>query len=267
MCTVTIAPGCRAGSGSSPEHNPRLRMACNRDELRIRPSALPPRVHSINGVRAVMPIDAAAGGTWIAANECGLAMTLLNVNSGANFPPSPLARTKPPTNRESRGHIIPALVDCRSLDQAVQRAMQMSPTRFEPCRLVIADVDRVVEIRIEAGRIAATEPVELREPVMFASSGLGDAVVDPPRRELFAQFVARGPQADWQDQFHRHSWPDRPQLSVCMRRDEACTVSCTTVEIGDEAVRMIYHPAAPDEPAQLSEITMPRNSSLAGKAL
>jgi hypothetical protein len=49
-----------------------------------------------------------------------------------------------------------------------------------------------------------------------------------------------------QDRFHRHAWPDRPHLSVCMRRRAARTVSHTLVEVGRTRARLIYHPDAPD---------------------
>ena len=46
-----------------------VRVVCNRDELRSRAAALPPRVCTFGERRAVMPIDLVSGGTWIAANR------------------------------------------------------------------------------------------------------------------------------------------------------------------------------------------------------
>ncbi|HRC86033.1 MAG TPA: NRDE family protein, partial [Thermoanaerobaculia bacterium] len=50
----------------------------NRDESRSRRQALPPRRAEQDGVAYLAPVDADAGGTWIAANELGVTLTLLN---------------------------------------------------------------------------------------------------------------------------------------------------------------------------------------------
>ncbi len=68
-------------------------------------------------------------------------------------------------------------------------------------------------------------------PLCFVSSGLGDARV-AARLDLFEEMVAGpGPTAALQDAFHRHEWPERPEISVMMRRTEARTVSVTTLEV------------------------------------
>ena len=91
MCTVTVVPGREA-----------IRLACNRDELRSRAAALPPQVRQFGPRRALLPVDPTSGGTWVAANDAGLAMTLLNVNPGNGLGTS--------AARLSRGNIIPALL-------------------------------------------------------------------------------------------------------------------------------------------------------------
>jgi hypothetical protein len=63
--------------------------------------------------------------------------------------------------------------------------------------------------------------------------------------------------ADQQDLFHRHSWPGATQLSVCMRRPDACTVSHTVVELGRETAVMTYLPHAPDEPGPAVALSLP----------
>ena len=86
---------------------------------------------------------------------------------------------------------------------------------------------------------------------MFASSGLGDAVVNPPRRALFEEMFGDQPASAWsdlQDRYHAHCWPDNTEHSVCMYRLAAKTVSLTTVETDQHFVSMRYHGASPDEP-------------------
>src|SRR5262249_44773985 len=73
MCTLTVLP----------LEGDRTRLAFNRDELRTRPEALPPQWTHHGSRSAVHPIDPVSNGTWIAANDAGLALALLNVTTSA----------------------------------------------------------------------------------------------------------------------------------------------------------------------------------------
>ena len=71
MCTVSWA------------HQPGgYHLLCNRDEKRTRGAAFAPRVREIGGVRYVAPIDPDGGGTWLATNEHGVSLCLLNGEPG-----------------------------------------------------------------------------------------------------------------------------------------------------------------------------------------
>lgn len=255
MCTLTLAnsPFLQRSAGRDDWL---LRIACNRDELRTRPPALPPVVSQIGDIRVVMPIDPLGGGSWIAANEMGLALVLMNIKEQPGEAPNPDAL--------SRGLIVLELIGSASLNQAFGRALELDPSPYRPFRLILADDRHFAEAESVAGRIEGSAPRPLHCPVMFSSSGLGEELVDPPRRKLFEQLwsgAAEDPR--WQDQFHRHSWPDRRQLSVCMNRDDARTVSYTTIEISRLQIRMFYHADAPDRPAPESEIVLPRRAPIA----
>lgn len=228
MCTVTILP---LGDG--------IRLAANRDESPLRPTALPPRLVNVGKRQALMPIDPISGGTWIAATDAGLVFTLLNVYPGPRDP-------KAPTPRISRGTIIPRLLDAVSLDEAFARTKTLNAEDYAAFRLVLADRQRVADVYCTGGACQWSAPSKISGPNLFTSSGLGDSLVDPPRRALFNEFFAAGGK-DQQDAYHRHSWPDRPHLSVCMRRPEARTISLTVVEVNAD-VAMTYYPGAPDQP-------------------
>ena len=68
MCTLTFVPTTDG-----------YLVAMNRDELRIRPVARAPRIHTRNGVEALYPTEP-SGGTWIASNRYGNLLALLNWN-------------------------------------------------------------------------------------------------------------------------------------------------------------------------------------------
>jgi hypothetical protein len=76
---------------------------------------------------------------------------------------------------------------------------------------------------------------------MRTSSGLGDALAAGPRRALFEDwFRDKATTRCVQDAFHRHRWPNAPEMSVRMSRPEACTVSITTLEVGPTRITMAY---------------------------
>lgn len=268
MCTVTIV-----SSAGEDRTNRSFRLACNRDESRSRPPADPPEIRTIpggkrtvpGGRRALMPVDPVGGGTWIAANDAGVAFTLLNVYETAG------ASGKAPGAR-SRGLIIPELLPCADLPEAIAALAAIDGSDFSPFRIVMTDGVGVADARwvnVPGGAHdgapdgarweIAVEAFEGRG-MIFTSSGLGDAVVRGPRTGLFRSVMRRAKSAvEAQDAFHRHSWPDRPEISVCMRRDDARTVSCTVVESDARAVRMIYCPEAPDSGAERTQLALPRS--------
>ena len=100
--------------------------------------------------------------------------------------------------------------------------------------------------------------IVLTSPQLFTSSGLGDQAVEGPRRQLFGEFFDRpGDRLAQQEAFHRHRWPDRPHLSVCMDRQDARTVSHTVVFLSPDRITLAYHSDAPDRPAETLTLTLP----------
>lgn len=236
MCTVSVIaqPGL-------------LRLVSNRDERRSRTAALPPSTRTIDGVRVLAPTDPVSGGTWIACNAAGLAIALLNVN-----PANPDTRVPP----RSRGDIVPSLTRYNSLDLVADAASRIDTRLYAPFRLVAvhADSPEVLEL---VPAIQKAERSTLAIPRMFTSSGLGDAQVEGPRRELFDRLVVDEGADDrrtLQDRFHAHRWSDRPELSVWMSRDDAWTVSRTVIDIREREVVMRYaaEPDWIDRPARLT---------------
>lgn len=212
MCTVSVVPN--AGG---------YRLVCNRDELRTRPIGLPPRVARTRTVTALWPVDPMSGGTWIGVNDAGLTLVLLN-RTGTD------ARSKPAA-RISRGTIIPQLIDCSSLGEAIQRAMTLSLGEIDAFTLVLVKGSAFGTVtRINSGLSVRTRA--LHSPVCFTSSSLGDGAVEKPRGELFEMLVrSNAHPLDGQAHFHRHRWPSRPEISVQMCRADALTVSRTVVDV------------------------------------
>ncbi len=253
MCTLTILP-VQTGPARS------VRIACNRDESRSRPDALPPVVRAAGQRQIILPVDPQSGGTWIGASDAGLAAVLLNAYP-AGSDPEPLERAAHAL--VSRGTIIPALLESSRFEELVQRAQSIDASRHAPFRLVLVGAVDVAECAWAGRHVQLKSRSTLTGPMMFTSSGLGDQRVEHPRRELFRHWF-HGP-GDWpaeQDAFHRHQWPDAPELSVCMNRPEACTVSYTVVEIAAKQVTLIYHPQPPNRPSPAIVASTPLRDSL-----
>lgn len=241
MCTVTVIPTADG-----------VRLACNRDELRSRPAALPPALATFGPQRALLPVDPVSGGTWIAVSDAGLIVALLNRNAGTT-------RQRNTAPRRSRGAIIPALLRCGSLQEALEQALALEAAAFAPFRLVL--VDRRVLAEVVSDGAAVHQPVQpaaLAAPRLFTSSGLGDELVAGPRAALFvALFTDAARWAAAQDAFHRHQWPESPHLSVRMSRAEARTVSHTCITLRSKQADLSYRADTPDQCEALYTTSLP----------
>jgi hypothetical protein len=237
MCTVTIIPLFDAHG----ERRTGFRLVASRDEQRDRTPARPPEHHHLRDhdgqhVRALWPIDPVGGGTWIAATDRGVALTVLNVN----LDPSP----KLPETRRSRGTVIPTIAHAATAERAIQHAAELDLAQYAPFRLVAADDGEVIDARWDREQLRITRHAP-ESPVdpgpCFASSGLGDELVTP-RVGLWKRWFARRPvHPDAQDAYHDHAWPELEAISVRMSRSAAHTVSVTAVDIRrDDAVAMTY---------------------------
>lgn len=245
MCTVSIIPA-----------PPGYRVVCNRDESRGRPEAAPPRWRRLKAApgRALWPTDTHAGGTWIASSSAGLTLCLLNLN-----PDNPLDLSLVP-GLVSRGLVIPTLIEQPDAPSAARAVSRLALSRFAPFRLVAIDLPdsgspRAIEAAWDRRALQVTEHPP--GPACFVSSGLGDRLVRC-RLDLFRELVLEGgASAESQDRFHNHRWDDRPALSVLMAREDARTVSISTVE---------YDPADTPAPLRMSYSPVPEPETVPASA-
>ena len=226
MCTVTIVPLGDSG----------FRLVCNRDERLPRPAAIPPSWRCLGRSTAAFPVDPAGGGTWVGVNDAGVAMALLNRTTRGT-------RRRPGGGRSalSRGLVIPALLDCRSMNEALEAAQSTDYSAFDAFSLVIVAEHHVAELTNASGPASLRERT-LHQPVLFTSSSLGDERVEGPRRRLFEALV-KNDGAGWtlgQVRFHRTQWAARPDISVLMERPDARTVSRTVIDVHARGTRLDY---------------------------
>jgi hypothetical protein len=228
MCTVSIVP-----------HDEGFRLVCNRDEALTRLPAIPPMLHSTRDSAAIYPVDPQGGGTWIGVNHHGVAVALLNrqhAGVGDTHRPSAASRWR------SRGEIPVAVLAADSLGDARGRLAQLDPASYPPFLALVVSFDRLLCVRGDSARVTAEEQ-PLAKPLVFTSSSLGDARVEDARVPLFQSLVVNS-RRPWEGQrlFHDHQWRGRPDVSVRMRRPDACTVSRTRVDVRGSRVSLDYEP-------------------------
>jgi hypothetical protein len=247
VCTLTVVP---LPSGA-------VQIAFNRDESRTRAAGVPPLVRQFGIRAAVLPTDPLSGGTWLAVNDTGLALALLNVS-----PPERLRALRP---ARSRGEVIPALLECTSPSESLTACERLNYRDFAPFRLVLVGHGVVADVRWDGRESMVMSRLVGNSPQMFTSSGLGDHLVEGVRRELFAEMFAAGPET-WeaaQHAFHRHRWPGREHLSVNMSRADAHTVSHAVIDICAVEAVFTYRADAPDQAADVTTICLPLSAGAA----
>jgi hypothetical protein len=153
MCTLTVVP---------KENG--YYLAMNRDERTTRGFAAPPVRIDVEGVEAVYPRET-EGGTWVAANDCGIALALLNWN---DTPHSNARKIR------SRGQVIPELIRLGSHRDVETAFNQLDLNGIFPFRLVgIFPLEREIsEWRWNLDNLDSQ--VHQWEPGQWFSSSLSD---------------------------------------------------------------------------------------------
>lgn len=234
MCTVSWSPLRSPAPGG-------YLLYFNRDERRTRLAGLPPRVETEAGVRFLAPRDAEAGGTWVAVNEFGLTVGLLNLYQAQ-------AALPPPQGKTSRGLLVRSLAPAAGAAAAEALLARHALERFQPFTLVVAEPgrgggDAVVRAYDWDGRTAGSWR-EAAPPIV--SSGHDVVGATASRRRLFASFgepASLGPAELLA--FHRSHWPEKGAYSPCMHRADAKTVSLTAIMVEPERVLLAYAPGSP----------------------
>ena len=176
------------------------------------------------------PVDPVGGGTWIGANDSGLAAVLLNL--------TPAECAKIPASSISRGTIIPRLMSADTIAAALTRVPR-DLKGSKPFTLVLIQGGELAVVAWD-GRVRLRR-CRLVRPHLFTSSSREARVAASRRHALFSQLVLRGASPlGGQTSFHHHRWPDRPEISVVMSRRDAATVSRTVLVVASGAIRMRY---------------------------
>jgi hypothetical protein len=226
-------------------HQPNgYQLFCNRDEKLTRKAAGPPAVLSRDGIRFVSPVDGDAGGTWIATNEFGLSLCLLN------------GRPSHPGSR-SRGLLLLDLVSATDTDEILQRASDLDFGCYAPFSLAVLKPGRYAAL-IRWNGISKTFLRRAEHYMPLISSSFDPDGVEAKRRAEFHRLRKR------EGRFHagllclfHAAHGDAPNAySPCMHREDAETVSFTWVRVGEDRAEWLYKPSAPCKYASSRTVTL-----------
>ncbi|MCB1091452.1 MAG: NRDE family protein [Verrucomicrobiae bacterium] len=252
MCTLTWWQGDMG----------RYEVFFNRDELKDRESASPPRVEVAKGVRFLAPIDGRAGGTWLLANEKGITIALLNAYEAGK-------KTVFLPEWGSRGSLVMSLADAGSLGELEERMGRVEASGYPPFQLVGFGLSEGGALRAASwlgGGKGEIVPVAAAMPVCSSSFDTEAVIGGRARRlrEILSESTDGG-EGDKLWAYH-HGWRadgtiEPPNLrSVRMNRPDSQTWSISRITVDSEKVRFVYEAERPDlgGPAERHEAALSR---------
>jgi transport and Golgi organization protein 2 len=227
-------------------------LFCNRDESRTRKPALGPRTEILHGVSYVAPIDQDQGGAWIGANEFGVTLCLLN-----RYQDTSIAADAGYT---SRGWLLRNLLDSNDSNGVHKRVQATDLDSFKPFTLAIL-TSKEAAVRIDWTGQECLVHANAEAQMPLTSSSFDDATVNNLRREQLGQMISEVGRLDAEllKRFHCSHLPESGPISVCMHREDACTVSLSMLKVGRKSVEFSYHPGSPCVRAATERLTIARS--------
>lgn len=212
MCTVTFIARKRGYA-----------LGMNRDEKVTRQKGQAPKVRRVNGVKVLCPSEA-TGGTWIALNQFGAVLSLINWYSVLN---------RVQCDAVSRGEVIRTLSTSNSPDMIDSGLITLPLRRINPFRLigVFPALGKVVQWSWDLKRLARKNHTWKTQ--QWSSSGFDERKAQSERDRTFRQALRQSSarSIDWLRRLHRSHAPRVGPFSICMHRPDAATVSYTEVSV------------------------------------
>src|SRR5258707_11078162 len=212
-------------------------LGMNRDEKLTRPTGLPPKKRKVDG-RAIIYPSEPGGGTWIAMNDHGATLALINWYSIA-------ARVG--GKAVSRGEVINSMSAAISPDFADAALHELPLNQINPFRLigVFPVTGEIVEWRWNLKQLVRKNlPWKSQQ---WISSGFDEPTAQRVRSRTYrlAQKQKSPGAVEWLRRLHRSHMPQTGPFSTCMHRKDAATVSYTEVAVSGQHALMRYCNRAP----------------------
>ena len=207
----------------------------NRDEANTRSRAKLPSLQFIDEIEYISPTDTDAGGTWIAANNYGVTVCLLN-----HYQFEQIATYK---DWRTRGEVVRMFADTVNLISAEHRFNQLDLADYRAFRMFLIDIRGNNRLFVWDGHESRIER-DVSTPK--SSSAVSAKEVKTVRKELFVEsgVAAANSTAEFL-KYHASHIPAKSQASVCMHRTDANTVSLSHVKVDQDSVSFAYADGPP----------------------
>ncbi|WP_299782641.1 NRDE family protein [uncultured Formosa sp.] len=219
MCTVTYIPQTDG-----------FILTSNRDEKTHRPT-LAPEIYIINNTRVVYPKDKQAGGTWIAGNEKGTCIVLLN-GAFENH-------EKKENYRKSRGTILLEILDA---EDVLNYFIEIDLTHIEPFTLIVAQHNKLTELKWDS-RHKYRINYDVSQPFIWSSATLYNREQQDLRKQWFKDFIQKQNKIDDVNilKFHNNTQPSNNEYGLIINRNDVLTtVSISQLILKNNTIKMTY---------------------------
>lgn len=225
MCTVTWL---RSRPGE-------YALCFNRDERRARAPARPPRQQVRGGIRFIAPEDPEGGGTWLAVNEQGLAVGVLNF-----YEVDHVWRAHQPV---SRGHLVLAMADAPDVGEVTRRMRHLRAEDYHPFLLLALDPGGTTRLHRWDGRHVDVRDLG-EDDLPLTTSSFDTRTVLAHRSALFRRVreTAHGLTLEALERYHDSRDSRGGAYSVLMTRDDAQTVSFSRITVDPRRIEFHYVP-------------------------
>lgn len=237
----------------------------NRDEQKTRSIALPPQAFHKGNTVALMPIDPDGQGTWVATNNHGLSLCLLNFYQGQT----------PTTAKLSRGQLIRQLAYCHNYSQVVEQLAAINWKHFPPFTLVIFDPQKMahreiihnVDLQNTIVPVIVWDGIKVTHDYQTSPITSSSFQFEQVQAARVAHFNHQTPLQVQPNlcqllAYHMSHSPEQGAHSVCMHRDDAKTVSLTMINVESHQVTMDYQPGSPCLSQPIVSLIEPRKITM-----
>lgn len=215
----------------------------NRDEFIDRAPEVAPVETRIGQAWTLAPRDGSAGGTWLAVNDFGVTIAVLN-----SYVASRGTGGRPP---RSRGLLVLDHADAASSKELEERLAVLDLSAYEPFLLCTFQPDPTTA-QDPIGSSLAWDGLELvTRPLLNGQAPLCSSAVDPEqaRVQRTAEWTRLGKlgkmSAERLARFHSSHLDAPDAWSPCMHRADAETRSMIHVRVDPDKVALAYAPGAP----------------------
>ncbi|HEX4486805.1 MAG TPA: NRDE family protein [Terriglobales bacterium] len=224
-------------------------LAMNRDERIARGAGHPPSIHKVGDIHAAYPNDG-AGGTWIAANDHGVALALLNWNDSATH----MVKTA------SRGKVIPSLIGSNSLLLFRDTIRRLDLQGMLPFRLIVifSSETKVCQWDWDGSFLHSHDhPWEVRH---WFSSSLSDRRAEDIRGAACQQAWRESDSGSkaWLQRLHAEHVDGEGAFSLCVHRQKVQTLSYSVIECTPHDVEFAHTIGSPCQPGSMRSLKMER---------